>query len=99
GALNTDGFAAITAVSCTSAGNCSAGGDYATSRRHDQAFVVDETDGTWGSAQEVPGMATLNKGGSAIVNWMSCASTAHCSAVGDYLDGAGHDQALVVTRT
>src|ERR1017187_5713680 len=30
-------------VSCASAGNCSAGGNYALSSKHSQAFVVDET--------------------------------------------------------
>ncbi len=42
-ALNTGGYAAINAVSCASAGNCSAGGQYTDSSGHTQAFVVSQT--------------------------------------------------------
>jgi hypothetical protein len=86
-------------LSCAAAGNCSAGGDYRQSRHHDEAFVVDETNGTWGSAQEVPGIAALNVGGLASVYDISCASRGHCSAVGNYVNGSGHDEAFVVIRT
>jgi hypothetical protein len=42
-ALNQGGSADISSVSCASAGNCSAGGDYQDSSGHFQAFVVSET--------------------------------------------------------
>ena len=32
---------------------------------HWQAFVVDEANGHWGNAAEVPGTAALNQGGNA----------------------------------
>jgi len=62
-ALNVGGDAWINMVSCASAGNCSVGGSY-LNRRHGefQAFVASETGGTWGTAREVPGTATLNAG-------------------------------------
>jgi hypothetical protein len=41
-ALNQGGNAGISSVSCASAGNCSAGGDYRDSSDHFQAFVVGE---------------------------------------------------------
>ena len=44
------GDAEITSVSCASAGNCSAGGYYPDSSGHEQAFVVSEANGTWGTA-------------------------------------------------
>jgi hypothetical protein len=62
-ALNVGGNAPIETLSCASAGNCSAGGYYADSADHEQAFVANETDGTWGNAEEVPGTAALNTGG------------------------------------
>jgi hypothetical protein len=93
------GGGAFASLSCPSAGNCSAGGNYSQSHHRYEAFVVDETNGTWGSAEEVPSTAALNKGGNAAIYGVSCSSVAHCSAVGDYLDGSGHDQAFVVTRT
>ena len=42
-ALNQGGVAVIESVSCASAGNCSAGGDYTDRSFHQQAFVDSET--------------------------------------------------------
>ena len=89
-ALNAGGVAEITSVSCASAGNCSAGGCYTDSSGHQQAFVVNEVNGTWGTAMEVPGTAALNQGGDAGITSVSCASAGNCSAGGDYTDGSGH---------
>ena len=54
-ALNTGGLASIDSVSCASAGNCTAGGDYLDRSLHKQAFVDSEVNGTWGTAIEVHG--------------------------------------------
>jgi D-alanine-D-alanine ligase-like ATP-grasp enzyme len=97
-ALNKGGDATLNSVSCATAGNCSAGGYYTGSRRHSQAFVVSEINGTWGQAEEVPGTATLNKGGDATLNSVSCATAGNCSAGGYYFDGSGHSQAFVVSE-
>jgi hypothetical protein len=105
--LNTGGSAQIASVSCPSAGNCSAGGSYLGSGGT-EPFVVSQVRGVWGNAEEVPGSAALNKGGSAgeedtKVEAVSCASAGHCSAGGDYTHGSGgvtdHQQAFVVSRT
>ena len=42
-ALNQGGFAEIRSVSCATAGNCSAGGNYKDSSGLIQAFVVSQT--------------------------------------------------------
>jgi hypothetical protein len=99
-ALNTGGGAAVTSVSCTSASNCSAGGYYATDATGfpQQAFVVTQTNGTWGKAKEVPGTAALNAGGSAQVTSVSCASAGNCSAGGSYEDSSGHFQMFVISQ-
>jgi hypothetical protein len=94
-ALHVAGYADITSVSCESAGDCVAGGDYTDSSRL-QAFVVDESGGSWGTAQQVPGSAALNTGGSALVRSVSCASAGICAAGGRYTDSSGHHQAFVV---
>jgi hypothetical protein len=96
-ALNTGGGADMYAVSCASAGNCSAVGSYFTSYSH--AFVVNEVNGTWHTALEVPGTATLNQGGNAFVQSVSCASAGNCSAGGGYTDSSGHRQAFVVKES
>jgi hypothetical protein len=91
-ALNKDGFAEIFSVSCGSKGNCSAGGFYTAASGpflREQAFVVGEAKGIWGQAEEVPGTATLNKGGDARITSVSCASKGNCSAGGSYLDASG----------
>ena len=98
-ALNQGGGAEITSLSCAAAGTCSAGGAYTDSSGHSQAFVVDETGGVWGTAEEVPGTAALNQGGFAQLKSVSCGSAGTCSAGGSYSDSFGHDQAFVVNRT
>jgi cytochrome c551/c552 len=99
GALNQDGGAVILSVSCASAGNCSAGGDYADGSGHHQAMVAGETSGTWGTAKEVPGTAALNTGGNSAVISLSCASAGNCSAGGYYTDSSKHQQVFVAGET
>jgi hypothetical protein len=54
---------------------------------------------TWGTAEEVPGTATLNQGGDAGAESVSCASAGNCTAGGYYTDGSSHSQAFVVSET
>jgi hypothetical protein len=99
GALNKGGYALIESVSCASAGNCAAGGQYSDGSRgfgHLQAFVVGERNGAWGTAIEVPWSGALNAGGNAVVFSVSCASAGNCAAGGSYADRSGHGQVFVV---
>jgi Bacterial Ig-like domain (group 3) len=80
--LNAGGNAAITSISCPSAGNCAVGGYYTDVHGSRQAFVATEKKGTWRNAREVAG--TLNSGGHAQVNSVSCGSAGNCVAVGQY---------------
>ncbi len=98
-ALNKGGYGGLDSVSCASAGNCSAGGFYGDGSGHEQAFVVNETDGTWRKAQKVPDSAALNQDGYGGLGSVSCASAGNCSASGYYTDGSGHYQAFVVGET
>ena len=54
----------MNSVSCATAGNCAAGGSYTDGSDyptgHPHAFVVDETNGSWGNAIEVPGIGGLD---------------------------------------
>ena len=97
-ALNMGGFAQVLSVSCASAGNCSAGGYYADAAHNAQAFVAVEVNGVWRRAQEVPGTAALNIGGSAQVWSLSCPAAGDCSAGGTYIDASNHSQAFVVAE-
>jgi hypothetical protein len=88
-----------TSVSCGSAGNCVAGGDFAPGIEEPyQAFVAVERNGSWGKAIEVPGSAALNSGGNAAVLSVSCESARNCAAGGLYRDRSGHQQAFVVSE-
>ena len=98
-ALNAGGNAEVTSVSCASAGNCAAGGEYRNSSGQLQAFVASEVNGIWRSAEEVPGTAALNAGGFALTASVSCASAGNCSAGGEYTDGSQTGQAFVVNET
>jgi hypothetical protein len=97
--LNTGGQATTLSVSCASAGNCSAGGQYAVGSGVDfQAFVANEVDGKWHDAIEVPGTATLNQNNTAETASVSCGSAGNCSAGGYYYDSSGHRQAFVANE-
>jgi hypothetical protein len=97
-ALNTGGQANVGSVSCTSAGNCSAGGYYTIDSGGDtEAFVVSQVNGTWHTAIQVPGTAALNTGRNAGAGSVSCASAGNCTAGGSYKDDSGY-HAFVVTQ-
>jgi hypothetical protein len=98
--LNTGGVGAVTSVSCPSAGNCVAVGQYVDSSGEQQAFVADEAGGSWADAVEVPGTATLDTGGSAQITSVSCPSAGNCAAVGGYSSSASANsyQVFVVSE-
>jgi hypothetical protein len=97
-ALNQRGGAGAASVSCASPGNCAAGGSYADSSGHGQAFIAGEVNGTWHAAIEVPGTAALNQGGRAGFFSVSCAPAGNCAAGGFYTDSSRHEQAFVVNK-
>src|SRR5215471_10357793 len=95
-ALNKGGFATVSSVSCASAGNCTAGGSYASAGF--QAFVASERGGTWHAAIEVPGTAALNQGGAAGVHSVSCTSAGNCTAGGSFTDSDRQAQPFVASQ-
>jgi hypothetical protein len=97
------GPATVDAVSCGAPGDCSAGGNYYASDSSVQAFVVTQTNGSWGKAIEVPGLARLNVGPDAEVKSVSCAAPGDCVAGGYYAsthqtENSVNFQAFVVTQ-
>jgi hypothetical protein len=97
-ALDIGAGAYVASVSCGSAGNCSAGGGYSDASSHQQGFVVNQTNGIWGKAIEVPGLAALNVGPGAYVVAVSCGAAGRCSAVGEYTDASLNLQTFVVNE-
>ena len=97
-ALATYGTAGIGTVSCRSAGDCSAGGNYRDGRYTQDAFVVSEVHGQWGQAEPVPGLKALNTGGSAALNSLACGGPGDCLTGGVYSDPAGNRFTFVASQ-
>ena len=95
--LATPGDGEIDSLSCASAGNCSAGGQYYISATGaTEVFVVSEKHGTWGTAIPVPGLIRLNTAGDAEISSLSRGAAGNCSAGGYYFAGTSH--AFVVSE-
>ena len=98
GTVSTGHFAAVASVSCTAAGDCTAGGYYSTIAHGRQAFVITERNGLWGAATKVPGLTTLDKGGLAEADLVSCTSPGNCGLIGTYLDAAHNEEWFAVSQ-
>ena len=57
--------------------------------------MVIERDGVWANAFPVPGLMTLNRGGNAAVDSVSCPSTGDCAAGGGYIGRSALHQGFV----
>lgn len=77
---------AVRSISCGTSGNCAAGGYYLDTTGAYQGFVVNEVNGTWGNAVDVPGLRALNVDGHAAVSSISCGAADNCAAGGYYDD-------------
>ena len=97
------GTATAYALSCVSAGNCVAGGDYrGGSTTVAQAAVWRETRGTWSAAQLLPSVAALNDTTAApgsAVTLLSCTSLTSCTASGYFTDLAPNTAPYVIDET
>ena len=95
--LDQGGRAGVTALSCAMPGNCAAGGWYQAGRSlRQQAWLAIQASGRWGTAREVPDLAALSAGGSAVVNAVSCGRTGECVAGGYFARLAGRPVGFVV---
>src|SRR6266851_2045615 len=87
----------VTSVSCASAGNCAAGGDYGDGR-YLRAFVINEVNGIWSNALRVPGIDVLSGGRGAGVVSVSCVGPGNCAAAGSYMTSRGGLHGFVVSE-
>jgi hypothetical protein len=78
------GGAEVTSVSCASAGNCAAGGQFDYGG-YNAAFLVNEKNGAWGKLMYVPGLNKVAR--DAYLSSMSCATPGNCAAGGSYDTG------------
>ena len=104
----------IAGVSCTTAGYCTIVGNYTTDSTStvngtttttvtDTPFTLDEAQGSWGTPQLVPALASLPQGdASAILQGVSCAGPGDCTAGGAYLSAhptLGTTQPFVISES
>ncbi len=89
----------VTAVACTSPGNCVATGDYLNGAQTAvDVFVATETGGTWAGAVPEPGEGSLNVGQISGSESIACPAAGACQLTGIYTDGAGHVQGYVASE-
>jgi hypothetical protein len=79
----------ISAVSCGSRGDCSAGGSYTDNLGHTHPFLVDEISGTWQRAAAIKGAHRPALNQYAQIQTISCGSASHCTAFGESLGPRG----------
>ena len=89
------GNAYLLEISCSKAGFCAGAGYYDDRFDNLHPFVLDEVNGVWGKAIEVPGLSALNADGEDLeMSSISCAAPGFCAAGGYYDDGG--QEAFVV---
>lgn len=78
-----------TTLSCPTAGNCTAAGEY-TTKSGASAFTIAEVRGSWKAAKTLPDTTRFAgaKSGSATVTSLSCAAVGDCAVAGSYLNTA-----------
>jgi hypothetical protein len=90
----------LLAVSCASAGDCTAVGGYQPAHVGEQEFAVTEQGGAWGNAERLPGIPWFKNGSGGpgvAADTVSCPSAGDCSAGGAYpLTSSGDTTAAFV---
>ena len=74
------------ALSCPSAGDCSAVGEYRDGADNEQGFLLSESAGVWGTGVEVSLPANVGPKPQVVLNRLSCLSVGNCIAVGNYTE-------------
>jgi hypothetical protein len=98
-ALAVGDYAAVDAIGCSAAGNCTAVGTYKTSSVAYRAFAVADRNGRWGRAAPIPGVAALDVGGFVSSLVLSCAGPGDCTAGGIYTAAGGRYEAFVAAES
>ena len=90
----------LSSVSCASAGNCSAVGDYDDNAGDGYSVLLDENSGTWDAGVEasLPANAASNPPDSGM-GPVSCTSAGNCTAAGSYADTSQNYQAMMLDES
>lgn len=86
--LDTDPAAQLVSVSCASAGNCGAVGEYTDASYADKSLLVTESGGVWSKASVATPPADAGATDPVFPSGISCATPGNCTAVGTYYGGS-----------
>ena len=86
-------------VSCASAGDCAAVGQYSDGSNANHTLLLDESSGTWATGIEAGLPANAGSSPDASLGSVSCASAGNCTAVGNYIDASNHRQGVLLTES
>jgi hypothetical protein len=98
GDVSPDGSATVFAVSCASAGTCTAGGQYTNASGDAEGFVVSRRNGSWRRVMVISGPGTPWADTSPYVWSVSCPSAGNCTAGGLYADRHYQAQVFLVSE-
>jgi hypothetical protein len=89
-------YVTLSSVSCASADNCIAVGEYADSSGHHDGLLLTFSGTSW-TATEAPLPAGADADPMVSLSSVACPSTAACVAVGQYSDSSGDPQGLLLS--
>lgn len=93
-------WADVWSVSCPTAGNCAAVGEFSNAATGTEGFTATSTNGVWQQAQPIvfgSGIASVNSFAATITKSVSCPSASFCSAVGSFRNATGGVEAFSTT--
>ncbi len=88
----------LPALSCPSAGNCSAGGAYNDNAGNVEGLVLSEVKGVWKAPVRLVPPPAASKNPSLTINSLSCATAGNCAAVGSFADTHSNGQSFVANE-
>jgi hypothetical protein len=82
----------LESLSCPSAGNCTAVGEYTDSSSHYEGLILGETSGTWGAGAEAIVPAGVPSETNANLHEVQCPSAGNCTVFGVFTNSEEHDR-------
>lgn len=88
----------LTAVSCSSVGNCDSVGDYYTSAGNLEGLMLTETAGNWGAGAESTVPVDAGSARFVTLTAVSCFAASGCAATGNYADESFSSHPLLLSQ-
>ena len=98
GGASSDPDVNLASVSCGSAENCAAVGNYVNGNYDQQGLLINYRKGVWRPGVRVALPAGTASNPQVTVNAVSCAAAGYCTAVGSYMNTAGNPVAFAISE-